>query len=887
MGHRALIAAKLAEPVPPPAFVVRDRLHQVLDRALDRDLTLVVGPAGSGKSALVASWLRSLPADVARIWITLDGVDTPARFFHHLAHAVTGRDDLGADRDAMVVMLHRRPPSTPVVIVVDDLHLARSRALVDDLAAVVDAAPPHVHVVLLARADPPFVARGWPTRRGIVEIRSDDLRFTDDEVAAVLAAHPSVALSPAARRDLTGKVDGWVAGLQLALASLVGQDDPDRAVAAFDGTTPAVADYLLAEVLDRLDPGPRAFLLDVAVLDRLTGDACRRLTGRSDALHVLAGLARDNFLIERYSDDSYRYHPLLQQLLQLHLKVDDPERFRELHRRAAVVAEDAGNVPRAAEHLVTAEDYASVVALCLRHREALAGPTGSHLVLSCLARIPAHALTDPDDQLDAAWLALHAGDTVGCAYRVERCQALLPPGTPDRLRGRVARLWSHCHHRLGDAEAALRASTEADALLQTLAPAGPPTGGDMPRAFGLLWRGRPDEARSALGAVALPSEGGWRRTDAVALGLAARIAFEAGDLAEAWVAAERAEEAAASLGLDAIHPDRLHALAARAQLLVESMDDGAADDAVDVLLAVAELNGGRDHMVVGFCQRVRLRWTSTCVEAGIGSLSSAAALDHGRPLSPSLRAALARIEARLWIEAGDPAAADRILARTPDGPERRILACRARAATGAVAPALAALDAIGTRTPRAAFAVALARARVLADTGEPGAAGALRVALDHERAFEWRRAYLEEGEGFGAVLRDMDDPRAAAISADLDLARQRTAATALSRRELAVLQFLPTRLTNQEIGAQIFVSLNTVKTHLKSLYRRLGVNSRDEAVRRARQLGLLPVDSAGPPPSSRPARPGVERHQRHPQVAQAVEQGIDVGDHAFEHRVPG
>jgi DNA-binding CsgD family transcriptional regulator len=206
-----------------------------------------------------------------------------------------------------------------------------------------------------------------------------------------------------------------------------------------------------------------------------------------------------------------------------------------------------------------------------------------------------------------------------------------------------------------------------------------------------------------------------------------------------------------------------------------------------------------------------------------------------------------------------------------------------------VPAALDLIDGADAPTVRAAHRVALARARVLADAGDPRAPAAVATVLDSCLGTRWLRSYLEEGPAFTDVLRGLDHPSAAPIVASLDRATGRDAATALSDRELAVLQFLPTRLTNQEIGEQLYVSLNTVKTHLKSLYRRLDVRSRDEAVVRARQLGLLAVESDRPTSASalaglltRAHGSALERQQREPQIVDALEQPIDVGDDTLQ-----
>lgn len=850
MGSLPLVAAKLAAPIPPSAFLDRERLYRVLDQGLEARLTIVVGPAGSGKSALVAGWTESRAADVDRAWVNADAGDTSVRLLRHIGHALAGPASATrheTSRAGLHIDLVRRA-GRRLVVVVDDVHLLRSRHAIELLGALAAESPPHVHVVLVSRSDP-HVATTW--RAGgadVVEIRRHDLRLTDAEVDQLLLAREGLDLDAGTRAEIARKVDGWAAGLQLALAAMARSDDPAEIARAFGGSTPAVADYLLDEVLDQLDEGERVLLLDASVLEDVGAADRPRATGRDDVDDALSALADRNLMIERYTDGSFRCHPLLRQLLQLRLHRSDPARFVRLHLLAADGAEARGDLAGAVDHLLAAGASRAVLALCRRHAPDLLAAGAGSLLLDWIGRLAEEEVDDVDERLALAALLLEAGDVIGCALRLERCRRAVGPTPAPAVTRRLLELQGECHHRLGEPEPALRCARRAAAL----AP-GPLPAVAVAEAFGLLWEGDLPGARTALAAA--PAD------DLAAQGLAARIEVEAGDLHAARALVRRAMSG--DDGGPAGAAARLHAHVAHAQLVVEGLEEPDAEDVIDALISEATRLGARGATVVGLCLRARVRWAQICVSAGIGALGYRSHIGLDRPLGAQLQGRLDRAEARLLVEAGDLIEAHRILDRSPDDRATAVLRCRAWAAAGDVGRALLGLAALDEHGD-AGGAVALARARVLADDGSDRAPAEVGELVARPATRHLRRTFLEEGPHFDAALR-ASGPAGEALAVELDGSRRLAAATALSARELTVLRFLPTRLTNQEIGAQIYVSANTVKTHLKNLYRRLGVGTRDEAVRRGRELGLLPPGRddvwftavLGPPERDRsPARAG-------------------------------
>jgi LuxR family transcriptional regulator, maltose regulon positive regulatory protein len=344
-----LLTTKLALPLARQTLIARPRLLDRLDEGLAAALTLVAAPPGFGKSTLVAAWARRGGHPVA--WLSLDAADNdPARFARYLVAACElaqpgiAAGALGALRaaqgpplDAMLAALLDALAALPcdLVLVLDDYHVIEARPIHNALAVFIAHRPPRAHLVMATRADPPLPLARLRARGELVEIRAADLRFTPDEAATFLNQMMGLRLSAAQVAALEERAEGWIAGLQLAALSLRGRDDPADFVAAFSGTHRHVLDYLAEEVLDRLAEEDRQFLLQTAVLDRLTAELCAALTGRAGGQATLERLDRANLFLIPLDEERawYRYH-LFADFLRNRLRQAAPALVPELHRRA-------------------------------------------------------------------------------------------------------------------------------------------------------------------------------------------------------------------------------------------------------------------------------------------------------------------------------------------------------------------------------------------------------------------------------------------------------------------------------------------------------------------------------------------------------------------------
>src|SRR5215213_363119 len=363
-----LLASKLTPPRT-ARLVARGRLLALLDAGVQSRLTLLAGPAGSGKTVLLSSWATTaiLPGPVA--WLSLDAADNdPARFWSYLLAALrqtgaappNGRLDglglpIGGPDQGFLLQLAAGLAELvgPVVVILDDVHQLTNPALLDSLVTVLRRSPASLRLVLASREDLPLSLARLPLVDQPIEVGASELAFTADEAAKLLASQ-GLVLADADLALVWARTEGWAAGLRLAALSLQDHPDPEGFIAGFVGTSRAVADFLWEEVLGRLPEDDRSFLLHTSVVERVTGELADALTGRADGAPTLARLERTNAFVAALDQDRswYRYHQLLAELLQDRLQASASRLVPELHRRAAGWYQDHGFSVEATRHTV-------------------------------------------------------------------------------------------------------------------------------------------------------------------------------------------------------------------------------------------------------------------------------------------------------------------------------------------------------------------------------------------------------------------------------------------------------------------------------------------------------------------------------------------------------
>src|SRR5689334_1956982 len=605
-------------PPRPRRLVSRPRLGALLSGATDAHLTLVTGPAGTGKTTAVTDWVEQLDRPVA--WLTLDPDDNDLQTFERdvLAALERGTPPRATAADEVVplstgdlvaaVAARLRASEGHVVLVLDDFHVVRNRAVARKLEALVEGRPPGLSIVVVTRSDPQLPLARWRVRESVCEIRQRELAFTVDEARAYLAMFPELALDDGAVRLLTERTEGWIAGLQLAAISLRHADEPGAFIERFRGTDRYIADFLLDEVLAHQTRSVREFLVDTSVLDRFDQELCNAVTGRDDAQFQLRRLEASSLFIVRLDPEGrwFRYHTLFRDLLRCELEERHARRAPLLHRRAAARLMQSGDMVAGVEHLLAAGDADAAFSLVAG---AATDPEATRpWVREVLdAFPPAFVAADPERMLVVSDLLRDLGRLDDSATWLERATAGPLSGETALGRAAVTSLWAKWHHAAGDANAAVE---RGDPLLHDRGDARPADqrflrglGLDLARAWLLV-----DETGKARRALTAELEGDL--LDPVGLELAvpalqARIAAREGALGVADELAARVLRTADSLHAGR-HPAVLDALLARAQVARERDEASAAAEDLDRLLVLAGRRRSLPYTVLGRAEWARI-----------------------------------------------------------------------------------------------------------------------------------------------------------------------------------------------------------------------------------------------------------------------------------------
>src|SRR6266568_2410375 len=369
----ALLATKLRVPGARPGFVARPRLAGALGEGLARGLVLVCAPAGFGKTALLADWVRSGDRRVA--WLSLDAADSdPVRFWRHVVAALDRAQPGIGERvapllgqppssfeglvTALINELAAQPGEDELLLVLDDYHLVDAQQVHASLAFLLEHLPLGLRLVVASRSDPPLPLARPRAGGQLAELRAGELRFTAEEAAVLLREGTGADLPGAAVAALAARTEGWAAGLQLAALSLRGQADPAGFVAAFSGSHRYVLDYLAGEVLDRQAEELRRFLLETSVLERLSGALCDAVTSRAGSQAMLEAIEQAGLFLVPLDEVRgwWRYHQLFADLLRVRLRQEQPGRVPALHRNAAAWHEEHGLADAAVRHAIAAGD---------------------------------------------------------------------------------------------------------------------------------------------------------------------------------------------------------------------------------------------------------------------------------------------------------------------------------------------------------------------------------------------------------------------------------------------------------------------------------------------------------------------------------------------------
>jgi LuxR family maltose regulon positive regulatory protein len=373
-----LLTSRLSIPLARPQLVPRPRLLKQLDEGLAHKCTLVCAPAGSGKTTLLAAWARSSSQQgIPVAWLSLEDSDNdPRRFWSYFVAALqTIQTDIGSEilsllhssqpppYDTLLVMLMNALAAIPqtIALVLNDYHVIDTPALHHALTVLLDHLPAHVHLFIAGRSDPPLPLARLRARNELLELRAEELRFTEEEAADFLRQTMDLALPDQVIAALESRTEGWVAGLQLMALSLKGHEDTNSLLTTFT-TSPFphrhIADYLIQEVLEQQPEPVRTFLLHTCILNRLTSALCQALSETTGAQEMLRLLEQRNIFLVPLDEQRiwYRYHQLFANVLRHYVRETTPELLPTLHRRASDWYEQQSDYPEAIDHAIDATD---------------------------------------------------------------------------------------------------------------------------------------------------------------------------------------------------------------------------------------------------------------------------------------------------------------------------------------------------------------------------------------------------------------------------------------------------------------------------------------------------------------------------------------------------
>jgi LuxR family transcriptional regulator, maltose regulon positive regulatory protein len=911
---RPLMATKLYVPKLRGGLVARPRLLERMRGGAEARLTLVSAPAGFGKSTVLAAWLHDASADGRCVaWVSLDAADNePALFWTYVLTALQGAAP-GVGASALELLVSSSVPTERVLttllnelaavpgevwLVLDDYHLVDNHEVHEGVTFLLEHLPAHVHLVISTRADPDLPMARLRVRGELVEIRAADLRFTPDEADAYLNVATGLDLAAEDVAVLENRTEGWIAALQLAALSLRGREDVSGFISRFAGDDRYIVDYLIEEVLRHQGDALRAFLLQSALLDRLTGPLCDAVTGRKDGSAMLVALERANLFIVPLDDrrEWYRYHHLFADVLRARMLSEQPEQVSQLHQRASQWFERHDLTEEAIRHSLAARDFERAAQLIELAMPAIRRDRQNALMYGWLSALPANIVRrSPVLSVFYGDMLLHSGDLDAVGPRLddaEHALAAVPDGeTPpwadtQELRTLPATI---AIYRASLAQARGDAASTAEHARRALNLAGPDDHLARGGAAGFLglaaWAegNVPSALEMFAQAVASLHAAGNLIDELTSTVVLADLWRTAGRPSRARRLYEHALQRAKAHG-EIVAPATADLHVGLGEIDVEAGDLMTAREHLQAALAPEERAGMDEGRHRWFLVMGLLAKADGEPDEAIRFLERAAEL-YRPGFFPDVRP-IAAIKTRIWIAQGNLLEAvdwarERGVAVTDEASYLRefdhltlvrLLLARHRAEpdTGTLVQALGLLDRLYEAAETFERAGSLLEIRLLQALVHQAqghrrqalelVAQALGLAPEPEG---YLRLLVDEGALMLSLLRDAADQGAVGDAGYPKVARDRArrllslvsaptspapdssqrqaawSAEPLSDRELQVLRLLDSELTGPQIARELFVSHNTVRTHTKHIFAKLDVSNRRAAVLRGRQRGLI------------------------------------------------
>ncbi len=898
-----LLSTKFHIPSVRSSLVRRDRLIGQLNQGVGCKLILLSAPAGFGKTTLLSEWLHQdrIPVswlsldegdnDPARFWTYFVAALQRAHCKIGEATLAMLRSTEPSQIEAFLIPLINEIAQIPedLVLVLDDYHIIIARPIHEALIFLLEHLPPQLHLVIASRVDPPLPLARLRARSQLTELRAADLRFTNSEAATFLNQVMKLPLLVEQVEAIQARTEGWIAGLQLAASSARDAGNISTLIESLKGNQRYILDYLVEEVLERQPQILRHFLLRTSILGRMCGPLCEAVVGAERAVNgveTLEQLEYRNLFVVPLDQERhwYRYHHLFRELLHHFLNRTEPEQIPEYHRRAAQWYEHHELVTEAIEHAVAGREFHWAADLIEQEVQTTNPRLEPSMLLASLEALPQELVqTRPWLSLSYAWALFSASQFEAAVIAVQNVVRLLKQQEQDSSSANNKMLWGLVAAFKGmqarDRGEAAESSTLMEQALQLL-----PQNDSWLRATIVLNLGVTyfcaDNFEPAEGVLSEATRIGRAQgfADPAIAGLYLQAQFQAlrGRIDRATALCQQGVQLAQERGWLATYAGVLvqvamgellreqNQLEAAAQHLTESIERG--------------IQARQPGVMMGYITLARVRQAQGDFQ---GAWQAIRAAEHCQlwlwPTILSVEACKARfhlvqgaLEAALaWAEASGLAVEDELrysfTDRNPQGSElgyltlaRVLIACGRSADASApyLDNALRLLIRLqifaqtGQRNARV-MEVLLMQALVWQARSEmEQALRLLEQALDIPRTGAFVRLFVDEGQPMAkllrhAAVRGIHPQFASRLLAAFSPDEEETFTTVqpliepLSNRELEILRYLATGLSNQAIADQLFVSLAAVKWHARNIYGKLNANNRTQAVARARELGIL------------------------------------------------
>ncbi len=881
-------------------IVLRPRLIERLDDALFGGFTLISAPAGFGKTTLLREWISQ--QDLSLAWFSIDNGDNdPIRFWTYVIAALqTVQPDIG--RAVFAAIQTPQPPAIEsllaelineittnsnyssaltakprFILVLDDYHLITESNVHNSLVFFLDNLPPQIHLIISGRSDPPWPLARLRARRKMNELRADDLRFSSQEIAIFLNSVMMLNISPENIAALERRTEGWIVGLQMAALSMQKSSDISAFIRAFTGTNRFILDYLLEEVLDQQSSDTQEFLLKTSLLEHLSADICDFILGRSNSKMLLSQIEKANLFLIPLDDHRkwYRYHHLFSELLCNQLTLRYPDVVSHLHQKASQWLEDQGYVDESVDHALAANDYDRLARLCEKYAQGMLQQSRHSVLHTWIEALPSDLIHK------RPWLCVYQSWTrhwAGIRDRGDEClenaermlenSPSLDEFERGKLSGSIATV--RAHYALVNEQLPL-AIEQAEKALQLLPDTDFYTPGTAGIALGGAYWGQgkiaqAEQAFSTCAAIAL--KGGYVSRASSALCYAGIQQLNQAKLKDAEITFNQALSLAQGPGAHR-YPIAGYPLAKLGELACEWNLLEQARELTEDGLKLCKLLGHVDLIAEAYAALARVRLADADYAGVLEILNQADQLTLATKLDPWAITWLDDCRIQLWLSTGKLDQAAHWVETSglkADGGFNfhydlhhillvKILVAQIASNPGnsAADPCLELISRLLAATTKMGWVhqkiqVLILQALVFKSIGhEDHALHSLKQSVVLAEPAGYIRTFIREGQALQELLKNLaawektnrylEDLLQAFVRETSS--QQPGLAELLSPREMEVMNILTTSLSVPEIAAELVLSPNTVRSHIKSIYGKLGVNRRMDAIEKAKELQLV------------------------------------------------